>query len=139
MSWKELLTREVEGTYKVTEDLVAMVDDKDLDWKPSTGSNWMTTGQLLMHIGTSVCGSAFKGFATGDWGLPEGMDISEMSEEDMMPPAEKMPAVPNVAEAKRLLAADKKTALDTLASLSEEDLATRPAPAPWDQSKMILG
>ncbi len=50
MSWTGLLTREIESMYKVTEGLLDLVDDDKLGWKPATGSNWMTTGQLLMHI-----------------------------------------------------------------------------------------
>ena len=115
-----------------------MVDEDGLDWKPATGDNWMTTGQLLKHI-TEACGKCFKGFVTGDWGMPEGMDPSDMSPEDMLPPAEKMPSVSDLAEAKALLAADKQIALDMLAQCSEEDLATKRVPAPWCPEEMILG
>jgi uncharacterized damage-inducible protein DinB len=138
MSWSELLKREAEYNYGVTEKIFDLVQDGDLGWKPATGSNWMTTGQLLMHVATA-CGSAFKGFVTGDWGLPAGVDPSQMSPEDMLPPAEKMPAVKTVAEAKKILAEDKKTGLEMLKRLSEEDLAHKIAPAPWDPSPMILG
>jgi len=138
MSWKELLTREVENAYQVTDGLLAMVEDDVLDWKPSTGCNWMTTGQLLMHL-TTGCGVSFKAFVTGDWGLPDGVDMSELPPEEMLPPAEKLPTIGSVAEAKKLIADDKQIALDILEQCSEERLATEPAPAPWDSSKMILG
>jgi hypothetical protein len=138
MSWMELLGRELEFAYKPTEGLVDLVDGDKLDWKPATGSNWMTTGQLLMHI-TSACGACFKGFVTGDWGLPEGVDASELSPEEMLPPAEKMPAVGSVDEARKMLAEDKKTALAMLEQTPEEDLANKPAPAPWDTQDVILG
>jgi uncharacterized damage-inducible protein DinB len=62
-----------------------------------------------------------------------------MSPEDMLPPAEKMPAVKTVAEAKKILAEDNKTGLEMIKRLSEEDLAHKIAPAPWDPSPMILG
>ena len=110
MSWTELLTREIEYNYAVADKLMDLVDDGKLGWKPSTGTNWMTTGQVLMHTATA-CGPVFKGFITGDWGMPEGV---EMSPEDMLPPAEKMPTVTSVAEAKRLLAEDKRMALQML-------------------------
>jgi uncharacterized damage-inducible protein DinB len=138
MSWHGLLKREIESTYKVTERLVDLVDDDKLEWKPETGSNWMTTGQLLMHI-SNGCGAGFKGFVAGDWGLPEDFDPSQMKPEDMMPPAEKMPTLGSVAEAKRLLAEDKATAIEMLGRCTDEELSTEPAPAPWDESKMILG
>ena len=65
--------------------------------------------------------------------------MSEMSPEDMLPPAEKMPTVKSVAEAKKLLAEDKKLAFDMLKNVSENDLAHRKAPAPWEPSEKLLG
>ena len=138
MSWTELLTREIEYNYTVADKLIDLVDDDKLGWKPSTGSNWMTTGQVLMHIATA-CGLVFQGFITGDWKMPDGVDISEMSPEDMLPPAEKMPTGKSVAEAKKLRAEDKKVSFDWLRTTSEDNLAHKKAPAPWDQSEMILG
>jgi hypothetical protein len=138
MSWTELLTREIEYNYSGADKLFDLVDEDKLSWKPTTGTNWMTTGQLLLHV-TAACGSAFKGFVTGDWGMPEGVDLSEMSPEEMIPPAEKLPAVKSVAEAKKLLAEDKNTAVAMLKKVTESDLAHRKTPAPWDQSEMILG
>jgi hypothetical protein len=114
------------------------VDEGKLSWKPSTGGNWMTTGQLLRHM-TDACGMTFKGFVTGDWGMPEGMDPSSMSPEDMLPPAEKMPTIGSVAEAKKLLEEDRKLALAVLQQSGESNLATKTAPAPWDPSDMKLG
>ena len=64
-----------------------LVDDDHLEWKPSTGSNWMTMGQLLRHI-TEACGMSIRGFVTGDWGMPEGVDLSTLPPEEMLPPAE---------------------------------------------------
>ncbi len=137
MNWKDLLAAEIEYNYAATEKLMDMADDDSLSWKPATGDNWMTTGQLLLHL-TNACGMAFKGFATGDWGLPEGVDMADMPAEDMMPPAEKMSAATSVAEAKRLLAEDKKTALDILADCTEKRLAEEPAPVPWDPGDNVM-
>ena len=137
MSWTELLKREVEFNYASTEKLLDLVENDTLNWKPATGENWMTTGQLLMHISGS-CGAPFKGFVTGDWGIPEEA-MKEMKPEDMLPPAEKFPTVSSVEEAKKLFAEDKKTTFESLGQCTEDRLATQPAPAPWDQSDMILG
>jgi len=138
MNWTELLKAEIESSYSVTEKLLDLVDDRTLEWKPFTGINWMTTGQLLKHL-TESCGAAFRGIITGDWGLPEGMDFSQLSPEEMLPPAEKMPTIAGVDEAKRLVREDKKVALQLLSSCSEEDLALKPAPVPWDPSQRALG
>lgn len=138
MNWTELLNEEIESAYGATEKLIAKTSDQMLNWKPSSGSNWMTTGQLLMHL-TSACGAAFKGFVKGDWGLPADFDPSKLSPEEMLPPAEKMPITKSVAETQKLLQEDKKIALEYLAKCSEEDLAKKPAPAPWEPTPMILG
>ena len=54
----------------------------------------------LKHI-TNACGAVCKGFVSGDWGLPAGRKLLEdLSPEEMLPPAEKMPAVESVEEAR---------------------------------------
>ncbi len=140
MKWTELVTTAVEENYPVVDALMAQVADGELDWKPSTGSNWMTTGQLLMHL-TSSCGACFKGFVTGDWGMPEGMKMEDLPKEEMLPPAEALPTVETVAQARELLAKDKQIALDMLARAGEDDLTNKQLSAPWDPSgtKVALG
>jgi len=83
MNWTELLKGEMESAYGASEKLLTKVTDPMLGWKPSTGSNWMTTGQLLMHL-SSACGATCKGFVTGDWGMPH-----DASQEQRCLPAEK--------------------------------------------------
>lgn len=138
MNWTELLKAEIYSTYATTEKLLAFVDEKALNWKPSTGSNWMTTGQLLMHL-TQACGAACRGFVTGDWGMPEGVDIHKIKPEEMLPPTEKLPSLESIAEAKRLIQEDQRLALEAVAACSEERLAREKAPAPWDPTEMVLG
>jgi len=133
MNWTELLMSEIESVYKVTQGLLDLVDEESLDWKPSEGSEWMTTGQLLMHL-TIACGAPMCGYVTGDWGLPEEVDINDfsqlreiigLSEEETLPPAEKLPTIGSVSEAKEYLAEDK--------------LANQPSKAPWEDTELILG
>ncbi len=138
MNWRELLMLELKGTYAVTEKLMSRVNDADLGWKPTTGTNWMTTGQVLMHL-TNACGFCFKGFVTGDWGMPEKDEAKEDAPEGMLLPAEKLPTVESVAEALKLLAEDKSMALDMLAKCSDADLASKMVDAPWNPNKMALG
>lgn len=138
MNWTELLEQQVNETYRATEGLLDLVDDAALDWKPASGENWMTTGQLLKHI-TTACGACFKGFVTGDWGMPEGVSLDDAPPEDMLPPAEKMPASASVAEARQELAADKQLAFDMIAQAGEDGLANRTVAAPWDPTPQSLG
>ena len=91
----DLLKQEVEGAYHATEGLFKLVDKDKLGWKPATGKNWMTTGQVLHHL-TNACGFCVKGFVTGDWGMPAGAKPEDMKPEDMLPPAEKLPTVKSV-------------------------------------------
>ncbi len=129
MNWTELLKGRIEDVYRATEGLVALVDDKSLSWKPVTGSNWMTTGQLLKHIETA-CGACCKGFVTGDWSI---------AGEDMAPSADRMPATKSVAETRKALAADKKTALQMVVEVGEKDLGSKKVAAPWDPTERALG
>ena len=135
MNWTELLKSEVETTYSCTQNLIDMVDPDSLDWKPATGSNWMTVGQLLQHL-TDACGGAMRGFVTGDWGIPPDV---ELAPEEMLPPAEKLPRASSIAQTKALLAEDKQTALEMLAQCSEQDLAEKLVSAPWDPRELALG
>ncbi len=131
MTWKQFLKDEIQKTYVSTEKLLDKVDSNTLGWKPQSGSNWMTVGQLLRHIGEG-CGAAFKGFVSGDWGLPEGMKFEDLTPEQMLPPAEKLPQVESVDAAKKLLSDDKALALKTLDEISEADLENRRLSAPWE-------
>lgn len=137
MTLTQILQQEAEGMYKVTEGLIRMVSAGELSWKPATGKNWMTVGQLVHHC-TNACGSPIKGFVTGDWGMPEGMKVDEMPPGEMLPPAEKMPAVSSIEDALRLLAEDRKTALHYIAEAGESNLLDRRMKAPWGQVELSL-
>lgn len=130
MNWTQLLKNEVEVAYATTAKLLDKVDPDSLDWKPESGGNWMSVRQLLKHI-SNACGAGCKGFVSGDWGLPEGVKLEDLSAEEMLPPAEKMPAVESVEEARKLLSEDKAIALHMIEQAGENDLANREVAAPW--------
>ncbi len=130
MNWTELLNGEIETAYRSTANLLDKVDPAGLDWKPAAGSNWMTVGQLLKHI-TEACGASCKAFVTGDWGLPPGVKIEDLSPEEMLPPAEKLPAIGSLDEAKQSLSQDRFLALQMVQRVGESDLANRKMAAPW--------
>jgi hypothetical protein len=130
LTWTTLITKAIDATYPVADNLMGLCDDDALDWKPATGTNWMTTGQLLMHL-TSACGLCCQGFVTGDWGMPEGVDYADIPPEDMLPKADTLPAIASVAEARRLLAADRELALRMVAEAGEERLQNEMSRAPW--------
>ena len=130
MNWTQLLKQEVESTYASAAKLLAKVDPGSLDWKPQSGHNWMTTRQLLMHL-TNACGSGCKGFVSGDWGLPPGVKMEDLAAEEMLPPAEKMPGIGSVEEARRLLLEDQALALRFIDEAGEHNLANKKVAAPW--------
>ncbi len=82
---KQILLEEAEATYTVTKKLFYKVADSDLSWKPATGTNWMTVGQLLMHCANFGCGKAIQGFVKGDWDLPEGAKPEDLDATQHVP------------------------------------------------------
>jgi uncharacterized damage-inducible protein DinB len=130
MNWTQLLKQEIESTYATAAKLLDRVDPESLDWKPQSGNNWMTVRQLLKHI-ANACGGGCKGFVSGDWGLPPGMKLEDLSPEEMLPPAEKLPGVESVEEARKLLLEDKALALQFIDQAGENDLTRKKLAAPW--------
>ena len=130
MDWTDLLKSEIDTAYITTARLFDKVDPKSLDWKPTTGSNRMTFGQLMKHI-TDGCGAGCKAFVTGDWVLPGGKKYEDLSPEEVLPPAEKLPTINSVDEAKKLLEKDHALALQMIDQAGERDLATKEMAAPW--------
>lgn len=137
MTLTDVLTQDAESMYAATEALFRQVDPKQLDWKPATGRNWMTTAQLLQHC-SDACGSNIKGFVTGDWGLPEGMSFEDMPADQALPSAETMPAAESVEAALAALAEDKAAAMKYLSEAGEENLLARRFAAPWGGPERTL-
>lgn len=84
MNWTEFLQQEIETAYATTALLLNRVDEAQLDWKPQSGNNWMTVGQLLRHL-TEACGAGCRAMVTGDWGLPDGRRYEDLAPEEMIP------------------------------------------------------
>jgi uncharacterized damage-inducible protein DinB len=139
MNWSELIHKEMTVAYASTDKMMGLLEDKDLEWKPATGENWMTAGQLLMHL-TNACGMCFRGFVTGDWGLPEGTDEPKSNEESMFPKAEQLPTLTSVAEARVALEKDRELAIEMIEQAGEENLANLKTAAPWEpENERALG
>ena len=132
MNWRPYLEERLNRTYRVVDDLVDLLTEDDLDWKPATGSNWMTVGQLLEHL--AGCGGiTFHYLADGKAATrPEG-PAGEL------PLAGALPSVKSLAEGRSRIAADRYAALAALAALSDDDLEDRPCPLWWDPREVSLG
>lgn len=139
MNWTELLNAEIGYQYNRAETLLSLVEDSTLGWKPGSGANWMTVGQLLAHL-PQACGMCCKGFVTGDWGLPDGATFADMPADAMLPPAEQMPSAESVAQAREQLAADKAVSFAMVAQAGEARLSTEASAAPWSPGhEQLLG
>ncbi len=138
MTWIELLKAQAEAAYASTNGLLNLVSDDELAWKPKTGENWMTMGQLICHL-TDACGAACKAFVTQEWDMPKGVDPSDLPPSEMLPPADAMPSIDSVTEAKQLLAEDRRITLAMIDEAGDADLSNRPANAPWDPRELPLG
>ncbi len=134
MTLTEILLAEAEANYGITERLIRRVGDDELKWTPSTGKNWMTVGQLLMHLASFGCGKAVRGFVTGDWGAAS----EDSTEADHIPPAEALPSVDTVRQAQELLAADRTVTMDSIKAAGEADLLGRRVTAPWGGPELTL-
>jgi len=131
MQWTQLLPNMMEESFTTADKLMSLVSDDELNWKPETGNNWMTVSQVLNHM-TNSCGFCCNGFATGEWGMPEGSNDSEQEHTDMLPPAEALPTVDSVASARELLAQDRKMALAVVEEAGEDRLESEMSAAPWE-------
>ncbi len=132
LTLKQALLEQARATYAVTGRLFARISDGDLAWRPASGRNWMTVGQLLLHCASYGCGKAVAGFVTGDWGEAE----AEAAEH--VPTAGSLPSASSVAQAVALLEEDRRLTLQCLAAVDEAALAL-PAPAPpWGGPERAL-
>ncbi len=130
---KTVLLAEAAGTYSITEKLFRRVSDRELSWRPSSGNNWMTVGQLLMHCANYGCGKAVHGFVTGRWS-----DLDSDENTDHVPAADSLPSVTSVEEALDLLSSDRCVAFECLEMAQESDLLSKEIRAPWGGPDLTL-
>ena len=135
---KDVLLDEAKMTYAITEKLFQRVPDKDLSSKPTTGNNWMSMGQLLMHCSCFGCGKAIQGFVRGDWGIQEEGESKNTDAVQHIPPASELPSVESVKQALELLANDRCLALCCIEETKEAELLSKRIVAPWGGPEVSL-
>jgi len=133
MKYADILKQDAEGAYHAAAGLFKLVDESALDWKPESGTNWMTVGQLMKHT-AEACGSTVKGFVTGDWGFPTAIP----PEEATMPTADSMKAVSSIEEALKLLEEDRKLAFEMFDKAGEDRLINERSAPPWGGPERTL-
>jgi hypothetical protein len=84
MNWTDLLTAKVNETYHAIEGMLSLCDDASLGWKPATGANWMTTGQLIDHL-TNAGGTCIAGFVPGNVGTRRCVGRGDATVGEKMP------------------------------------------------------
>lgn len=134
MNWTEELKRQGDEVYNATRGLMGLLEDKELGFRPPTGSNWMSMGQLLAHIETA-CGQCCQGFVDNAW----GEILGDASPDEMLPPAERMPSAPSVAGSLKALAADQALFHRMIDRAGEARLESEEVPAPWNPRPKTLG
>jgi hypothetical protein len=134
MTLTQVLLDEAEGLYTVVEGLVRRVADDELSWKPTEGHNWMTMGQLLMHLSSFGCGKAVQGFVKGEW----PSEAQSESPDTHVPPPAALPTVLSVQQALDLLAEDRQLTLRCIAVAGEANLLGRRITAPWGGQELSL-
>ena len=137
MDWKELLSEEIKHTYGVAAHLLDLVEPDMLTWKPSEENNWLTVGQLILHL-TEACGVNVKGFVTGVWDYQQSASQQDRLHTDL-PSAQEFPEAKDIEQVKQLLLDDYQMTLNLLDSCSEYDLSKKKVSAPWDPQEVILG
>jgi hypothetical protein len=137
MRLTDLLKQDANAAYDTTAGLFKLVDASKLSWKPPTGKNWMTLGQVVQHC-TNSCGSGVKGFVSGDWDLPDGTNMEDLPPDQMLPPAEKLPTASSIDAALKELEADRATCMEYLEKAGEESLLSKKSAAPWGGPEMTL-
>lgn len=135
---KQVLLEETEKTYAVTEKLFRKVDDSELNWKPLTGKNWMTLGQLLLHCANDAYGKGVQGFIKGDWGPAPTEESDDQDAEHHLPMAEDLPTVDHVEQAIKILDDDKALAIHCINEVKEANLLSKKIIAPWGVAEMSL-
>jgi DinB superfamily len=135
---KQVLLEDARATYLITERLFHRVVNSELLWKPTTGRNWMTVGQLLMHCANFGCGKAIRGFVKGDWDLPKGIDSRDLDVTQHVPAVGALPSVESVEQALDLLGNDRRLALSCIREVEETELLVKRIIAPWGGSALSL-
>lgn len=134
---KQVLLEEAEKTYATTGKLFRKVDDSELTWKPGTGKNWMSMGQLLMHCAHDGCGQAFIVFVKEDFG-PVGEEMPGDQGGDHLAAAEDLTAVESVEQAINILKDDLELTRNCISEVEETDLLSKRSVAPWGGPEMCL-
>lgn len=110
----------VEGIHKATRGLIQITPDKKLDYKPK--EDLMTIAQILKHL-TGSLGESFSMAVNNSW--------PTMSEEEMLPSAEKMPKSNSAAEALKEIDHDWELLKQEFNKITDGEFNQNKINVPW--------
>jgi len=116
-----------EGIFKATRGLIKLTPEEKLDFKPMDGL--MTIGQVIKHL-TDALGASFSMAIHNSW--------PDIPEEDMLPPAEKLPKSNSIEEAMNEIDQDWELLKEELGKISDEIFNEKKINVPWVPFPMTL-
>ena len=116
-----------EGMYKAARGLMKLTPDEKLDFKPMDGL--MTIAQVLKHLAGSL-GASFSMAVHNSW--------PDIPEEEMLPPAEKLPKSNSVEEAVKEFDQDWELLKEEFGKISDEKFNKNKINVPWMPYPMSL-
>ena len=126
MTRKEYL-KFIEGYYKAARGLIKLTPEDKLDFKPMDGL--MTIAQVVKHVATSL-GASLAMALSNNW--------PEISEEEMLPPAEKMPKSNSAAEALKEIDEDWVLLKQEFEKITDGEFNGNKINVPWMPFPMTL-
>jgi uncharacterized damage-inducible protein DinB len=116
-----------EGIFKATRGLMKLTPEEKLDFKPMDGL--MTIAQVLKHL-TGTLGASFSMAVHHSW--------PDIPEEEILPPAEKLPKSNSVEEAVKEMDQDWELLKEELGKISDEKFNETKINVPWMPYPMTL-
>lgn len=117
---RQEFTKYVEGIYKATRGLIQLTPENKFNYKPMDGV--FTVDQVIKHS-TSSLGSMASMCIHNSW--------PKMSQEDMLPSAEKSPRVASIKEAIEEIDKDWQQMKDELGNITDDEFNVKMTHAPW--------
>jgi hypothetical protein len=116
-----------EGIYRATRGLIQLTPEEKFTYKPKEGL--LTIAQVIKHLSSALGASLVMGVKE-EW--------PPMSDEEMLPPAEKFPSAVSVATALEEIDADWRVLLEEIEKITDGEFAKNQIRVPWMPAPMTL-
>lgn len=116
-----------EGIYKATRGLIQLTPENKLDFKPKDGL--MTIAQVLKHL-TTCLGTGLSMAINNSW--------PDITQDEMLPPAEKMPKSNSAAEALKEIDQDWELLKQEIEKITDGEFNQNKINVPWMPFPMTI-